>query len=173
LVASVTTGCDHNFEASHDDDPTGTVVLALSAVPEDVRCVRVDAAGPYRKKTATLEIKVGAALESTLAGFPLGRVVFTGEAFTRACEEVTASTNPDWVSEDVVASVVLGTLTRVTLNMQRNGRVGIGVNFPGEPSCSAPGAACKSARECCAGTCRGEVCGGGGDAGAGGDAAVF
>jgi hypothetical protein len=69
----------------------GQAVLHISAVPEDVQCLRITAAGPGRTVAKELAVNGTAALSQNLTGLPLGTVIFTGEAFPAACTSVSKS----------------------------------------------------------------------------------
>jgi hypothetical protein len=134
------------------------VMLAIAVVPTEVRCVRVTAAGPGRTLVRELDAVGGMPLSKSLAGLPLGTVTITGEAFPSACDAVTKSTIPAWVSDPVDVSIVLGHSTTVELTMVRNGRAKLDINFSDEPACSAGGTSCLGGSECCSKTCSAHVC---------------
>jgi hypothetical protein len=137
------------------------VMLAIAVVPAEVRCVRITAAGPGRTLERELDAVGGMPLTKSLAGLPLGTVTLTGEAFPSACDAVSKSTIPAWVSDPVDVSIVLGRSTTVELTMVRNGRAKLDINFSDEPACSPGGAACLGGSECCSKTCIAHVCAGG------------
>jgi hypothetical protein len=144
------------------------VMLAIAVVPTEVRCVRVTAAGPGRTLERELDAVGGMPLTKNLAGLPLGTVTIAGEAFPSACDAVSKSTIPAWVSDPVEVSIVLGRSTTVELTMVRNGRAKLDVNFSDEPPCSPGGASCLGGSECCSKSCSAHVCAGGDvDAGVG------
>jgi hypothetical protein len=145
------------------------VRLAIAVVPADVQCVRITAAGTGRTLVRELDAVGGMALTRSLSGLPLGRVTILGEAFAAACDAVTKSAIPAWVSEPVDVSIVLGHSSTIDLAMVRNGRAKVDVSFSDEPVCSPEGAACLSASECCSHRCAAHACAGS-DAGAAADA---
>jgi hypothetical protein len=146
----------------------GQAVLTITAVPEDVKCLRITAAGPGRSEERELDVGAGAAtmgeMAETLTGLPLGTVVFRGEAFSGACSAVSKTTVAAWTSEPVTTSVVIGRLASVTLVMSRNGRARVGVDWKEEAACSATGEACRQASECCNKRCTAGVCAASSDA---------
>lgn len=139
-------------------EDVGLIEFALETVPAEVGCLRVVGKGLHREKVVDVPVVPGAAVEHTLSGFPLGKVVFSAEAFAGACEGVTTRTSAVWVSDAIEASVIEGSKTKVTFIMQRNGRVEVAVNFPEEPACTAAGLACKSLTECCSRSCKSGLC---------------
>jgi hypothetical protein len=139
-------------------DELGQAVLNITAVPEDVQCVRITAAGPGRTVAKEIDADGTGALSQTLTGLPLGTVVFTGEAFPAACTSVGKATIAAWASESVEASVVLGRLANVDLVMARNGRAKVDVTFQDEAACTPLAAACRVAGECCSKRCLDHVC---------------
>jgi hypothetical protein len=140
------------------EDDLGQATLAIAVVPTDVRCVRITATGPGRTMVRELDVMGGTPLTQSLAGLPLGRVTVLGEAFPGACDAVTKSTIATWVSDPIDVSVVLGRSSTIELTMVRNGRAKIDVSFSDEPICSAAGASCLSAGECCSHSCMAHVC---------------
>jgi hypothetical protein len=141
-----------------DQPEIGQAVLHIAAVPDDVACVRITAAGPSRTVTREIDVNGAAALSESLSGLPLGTVVFTGEAFAGKCSAVSKSTIAGWASDPVSVSIVLGRLSNVDLVMTRNGRAKVDVNFADEAACTPLGAACRIASECCSKRCLGAVC---------------
>jgi hypothetical protein len=134
------------------------VVLKITEVPADVRCVRISAAGETRTVVREVESTGGATLTESLTGLPIGTVVFTGEAFTAACTSVTKSTVAPWASAPVEASIVVGRLSTVELSMVRNGRAKVEVTFTDEAACTATGAECRINSECCSRKCSAGAC---------------
>jgi hypothetical protein len=140
------------------DDQLGQAQLNITAVPEEVQCLRITAAGPGRAVAKEIEANGAAALSQTLTGLPLGTVVFTGEAFAAACTSVGKSSIAAWASESVEASIVLGRLANVDLVMARNGRAKVDVTFQDEAACTPLGAACRVPSECCSKRCLDHLC---------------
>jgi hypothetical protein len=134
------------------------VVLKITEVPSDVRCVRITAAGEARSVIREIESTGGATLTESLTGLPIGTVTFTGEAFTAACTSVTKSTVAPWASAPVETSIVVGRLSTVELAMVRNGRAKVEVTFAEEAACTATGAECRINSECCSRKCGAGAC---------------
>jgi hypothetical protein len=139
-------------------DDLGQAVLHITAVPEDVQCVRLTAAGPARSVVKEIDANGTDALSENLTGLPLGTVTFTGEAFPAACTSVSKTSIAAWASEGVEASIVLGRLANVDLVMARNGRAKVDVTFQDEAACTATGAICRIASECCSRRCLDHAC---------------
>jgi hypothetical protein len=144
---------------------SGQALLQVTAVPEEVKCVRVSAVGTGRSEERELAIGGAGDMAETLTGLPLGTVVFKGEAFTAPCSSVGKSTVAAWASEPVTTSIVMGRLTTVTLTMTRNGRAKIEVSFQDEAACTAVGASCRLPSECCSKHCTAGTCTAASDAG--------
>jgi hypothetical protein len=134
------------------------VVLAITAVPADVTCVRLTAAGPGRTVTRELDVMAGAEVNEALAGLPLGTVDFKGEAFTGACTAVSKTTIPAWVSDPVQEAIVLGRIATVALTLHRNGRAKVTLDFADEAACQPLAAACLTNTECCSRRCTKGIC---------------
>ncbi len=118
------------------DSDTARVAITLSAVPDDVQCLRITAAGPSRTVVREIEIMGGQSFSEILTGLPIGSVTFTGDAFVASCDSVTKSTIAGWASDPVMVSVALGRQASVALTMHRNGRVKVGVDFVDEVDAS-------------------------------------
>jgi hypothetical protein len=151
-------GCEGLIQPAPGETELGQVKLSLAAVPTDILCLRVVAAGTERTATRDIDITAGQPVAVTLAGIPLGPVEFTAQAFGKACGEVTATTVADWVSDPTTVSVSLSHLASVELTMHRNGRAKVSIDFPDEPICSPPGASCASGSTCCSRACSKGLC---------------
>jgi hypothetical protein len=128
-------------------------LLTLAAVPPDVACVRITAAGPGRTVVREIGVSPGAMINEAFSGLPLGTVVFKGEAFSGDCDAVTKTTIPGWASEPETVAIVLGRQTTVSLTLNRNGRAKLNIDFNDEPLCTSAGAACIASAECCSKSC--------------------
>ena len=146
------------FPSANRNEGPEQVRLAISVIPDDVQCVRVKAVGPGRTVIKEIDAEPGLPLQKSFHALPLGTVVFSADAFMGSCEVVSATTPPQWVSDEKPVSVILGRLATVTLTMVRNGRAKVGVDFTDEPLCSAPGTACLSDAECCSKDCTRNMC---------------
>jgi hypothetical protein len=145
-------------QATPASDELGQAVLNITAVPDDVQCVRITAAGPGRTVSKEIDANGTGAMSQTLTGLPLGTVEFTGEAFPAACTSVSKTTIAAWASEAVAASIVLGRLANVDLVMARNGRAKVDVTFQDEAACTPLEGACRVAGECCSRRCLDHLC---------------
>lgn len=141
--------------------------LTVAAVPADVACVRITAAGPGRTVEREVGVSPGGMIDESFSGLPLGTVAFKAEAFSGDCQAVTKSTIPGWASEPEMVAIVLGRSTTVSLTLNRNGRAKVDVQFNDEPICTAGGGACITGSECCSKSCKAGTCAQGPDAGAG------
>lgn len=115
-------------------EATASVTVALSAVPDDVACVRITAVGSSRTATALRPVAPGHDESFNLNGLPLGFVTFTGEAFSTVCALVSDSSLATWVSDPVQATIGVAANTPVSLLLRRNGRASVSVGFddPGD-----------------------------------------
>jgi hypothetical protein len=159
LVLFAATSCGlYTLDPLPDEDGVEQVVLKISEVPSDVRCIRVTAAGPGRTVEREIDATGSATLTQSLSGLPLGSVTFIGEAFPGECTSVSKSTIAAWASQPVVTSIVLGRLASVDLVMVRNGRAKVDITFTEEGACTKIGATCRIASECCSRKCTEGVC---------------
>lgn len=141
-------------------------MLTVAAVPADVACVRITAAGPGRTVERELGVSPGGAINEAFSGLPLGTVEFKAEAFSADCEAVTKSTIPGWASEPETVAIVLGRQSTVALTLNRNGRAKVDVQFNDEPLCTPVASPCITNSECCSKSCKTGSCQAAADAGA-------
>ncbi len=110
-------------------DVEGAATLALVKAPADASCLRVDIESSARKLTRLLPLTPGKAASFRLEGLPTGRVAFTGNAFNAPCEGVFTNSIPSWYSDLTYAQVQVVQTAHVLLEMIRNGRAAVTVDF--------------------------------------------
>jgi len=133
-------------------------LLTVAAVPPDVACIRITAAGPGRTVEREIGVSPGGMVSEAFSGLPLGTVVFKAEAFNGDCDAVTKSTVPGWASEPEDVAIVLGRQASVSLTLNRNGRAKVDVQFNDEPLCTPTVSACIASAECCSKLCKTGLC---------------
>jgi hypothetical protein len=154
-------GCSMNGGGETDDDEdTGMAQIAISQVPSDgsVGCISVTAEGSFTV-TESVDVTPGQSTVIDMKHLPVGTVSFTGDAYQGPCAAVTAATEPTWISDPVLASVSHVQPVTVHLVMKKNGKADVDVDFPDDPACSADGAPCFTAAECCSQSCTAGSCG--------------
>ena len=105
------------------------VVLALTTVPADVKCVRVMVAG---SETVTRTFSVTPNNPATLmvTGLPLGPVVITEAAFDALCADIVANTVATWVSQaPLMLTLNPGTPVSATIILRRPGGLNLSNDF--------------------------------------------
>jgi hypothetical protein len=122
-------GCSSGSSTAETERP-GTVQLAVMNAPSDVKCIKVVAAGTVAF-SMNFAVAPGASSIFTMPGVSPGSNTFSGEAYSLACASATAATVANWIADPVVATVVSGATTNVTLVMRPAGTVGVGVDFQG------------------------------------------
>ena len=128
LLATVAgAGCDDDHATPPEE--TGQVMLSLAAIPENVNCIRVTAAGEFRSVVSDFDVAPGDTLSQALTGLPVGAVVFSANAYAAACTSVTKSTIPMWISDEKTVNIVQGRSSSVTLTLYKNGRAKVTVEF--------------------------------------------
>jgi hypothetical protein len=128
LLATVAgVGCDDDHAAQSEE--SGHVMLTLPEIPEDVTCIRVTAAGEFRSSVNDFGVVPGTTLTESLTRLPVGSVVFSANAYATACDSVTKSTNPMWISDEKTVNLVQGRSSSVTLTLYKNGRAKVTVEF--------------------------------------------
>jgi len=119
-------GCDHGRGNTTE---TGEVMLSVTAIPDNVACIRVTVTGEFRSLVSDFDVVPGDALSQAFSGLPVGAVVFSANAYSQACTSVTKSTVPMWISDDKTVNVAQGKSSSVTLTLYKNGRAKVTVEF--------------------------------------------
>jgi hypothetical protein len=120
---------------SQPDEEVGAARLAIAQVPADTSCIRITVTGS-RQVTRAFTVTPGASAMFTLGQLPLGNATFLGEAFPAVCSAVVAASVPGWVSDPVQAVVDVSPPVAVVLQMRRNGRGSVSVDFVDDPAAS-------------------------------------
>ena len=120
------TGCD---DGAAGPTETGEALLSVATIPEGVTCVRVTAAGEFRQVVTDYDVTAGSSLSATLSGLPVGRILFSANAYAQACTCATKSTVPMWISDEKAVNITQGKSSSVTLSLYRNGRAKVTVQF--------------------------------------------
>ena len=137
--------CSSNSESGN---LVGTATVAITNAPPDGTCIEVMAVG-FRTVTQRFDVAAGQSTVFTMAGLPVGTVIFNANAFADTCSAVAAaeatSTSPmatglvpTWVSDPVTASVAVSPPVEVMLFMHRNGRANVSIDFGNEPPDGGP-----------------------------------
>ena len=127
LALLTSPGCDNDHAAQPDEN--GQAFLSVDTIPDDVTCVRVTAAGEFRSSVSDFDVVPGATLSQALTRLPVGAVVFSANAYSAACDSVTKSTIPMWISDEKTVNLVQGKSSSVTLTLYKNGRAKVTVEF--------------------------------------------
>jgi hypothetical protein len=119
-------GCDE-----HEAEPaeTGTAMLSVGTIPDGLACVRVTAAGEFREVVTDYPVTPGLTFSESLSGLPVGKVLFSANAYAQECDSITKSTAPMWLSDEKSATIAQGKSTSVTLTLYKNGRAKVTVEF--------------------------------------------
>jgi hypothetical protein len=104
-------------------------MLSLAAIPDNVTCIRVTTAGEFRSSVSDFDVVPGDTLTQSLTRLPVGAVVFSANAYAAACDSVTKSTIPMWISDEKTVNLVQGRSASVTLTLYKNGRAKVTVEF--------------------------------------------
>jgi uncharacterized repeat protein (TIGR02543 family) len=124
-------GCSAPSGSRAAEEDVSEVVLALTTVPADVRCIHVvatvDAHPPVLVTTTVVP-------GTTFMTLPLGRLpagngMFTGSAFSFQCNMISVGTTPDWIADPAGAVLQPGVVTTVELAFRRNNPVTTTVSF--------------------------------------------
>jgi hypothetical protein len=153
LGAALLAACASSNNGSGGEELTGTASIAITNAPADGTCIEITAAG-YRTVTQNFSVAAGASTVLAMKALPLGAVTFSANAFSGSCSMVNPMSVPNWVSNQVPASVAVAPAVSVALEMQRNGNAQVSVDFPNEPdgSSSQP-PMCMAPQVQCGGVC--------------------
>ena len=132
LLSMGTSGCADLSEKdaqNESQEDVGTATLSLTKSPADAQCLRLSVQGPARSLTKLLPLTGGQSTIFRLEGLPVGLATFTGEAFNAPCAGVFVNSVRSWYSEPVQAQVKISPAVHVVLEMIRNGRAEVAVDF--------------------------------------------
>lgn len=124
-VSPLMVGCGDKGTPGND---VGMAELAITQVPADVGCVRINAAGG-RSVQRDFDVKPGQNSILPMNGVPVGEVRFSATAFPSACTQVGAGAAGTWVGDPVTAQITPGQIARVLLQLRANGSSIVGVDF--------------------------------------------
>jgi hypothetical protein len=172
MLIGLAMGCGSSPDTAETD--LGSATIALTSVPPDTSCIRITVSGS-RSVVQKIGVAAGKSSVFTLDQLPAGNDTFFAEAFSSACSSVGAQSVPTWVSDAITAFVQNNRLCDVALNMHKNGRAKVSVNFDDagaecavgtifcpsgcanlatDPAnCGSCGAACPAGSSCTAGVC--------------------
>lgn len=137
LAALLTGGCLPGPESEADQADSAktarqgvsTVVLALTLVPGDARCVRVTVSGA-QKVVRSFDVNPMTQASMALGGLPLGQFTVTQEAFAVGCAMVTAETAATWVSAaPVTVSLTAGQTMSISIVLRRPAGLSVTADF--------------------------------------------
>jgi hypothetical protein len=132
LATLVLVGCDQSSTGAQPASDTEQVQLKIENVPPEVACLRISASGASREVVRDLDVVQGQNVIESMSGLPVGKVVFEAQAYAQACDSVTKTTVPSWVSDQVSVNVSLSQSKSVSLTLYRNGRAKVTVGFDPE-----------------------------------------
>ena len=143
-------GCGANGPESGPED-LGSAQIAITQVPAGVQCIQLLAQGSRSVETL-YSVTTNQSTILSMNRLPVGQVQFSGSAYANDCAAGVAGQTPVFVADPVTAQVQTGAPASITLNMRRNGRATVAVDF--EADCAAAGSSCSSTSDCCSGlTC--------------------
>lgn len=126
-LGGVSCGTQSNDPVAQDD--LGAVQVALTNVPNDASCVRINITGS-RPAIRLFDVAPGASSTFTIDRLPVGLAQVSGEAFGSKCADVNAGSVPSYISEaPVPVRIDRSEIVKVLLKLIRNGRLSVGVDF--------------------------------------------
>lgn len=128
LAGTLSVGCSDRQTAA-DNDPSGTISLALVQAPSNLACMRITVTGNVTS-TQFVSVTAGSNTTFTLMALPTGAVTVKADGFSQACAAVTGTTVPAWVSNVANVTLTAGMTATVNLTMMPNGSATIVTDFP-------------------------------------------
>ncbi|MBN2574069.1 MAG: hypothetical protein JXP73_05840 [Deltaproteobacteria bacterium] len=119
-------GCDDD---QADPIESGEAMLSIDTIPDGIACIRVNVVGEFRSVVSDYVVTPGVALVESLSGLPVGKDVFSANAYSQDCDSITKSTAPMWLSDEKSVNIAQGKSTSVTLTLYKNGRAKVTVEF--------------------------------------------
>lgn len=157
---SLVGGCSGDPRDTTARDNIGSARLAVTDVPSDVSCIRVDAVGGTTV-TTLVDVTPGLPADIELDAQPIGLVAFSAEAYPAICAVVTDSTVPTWLSDTVLVTLSPGIPVNLSLVLHENGVASVGVSFASSDVCHEADQPCLADDDCCSGLCHpSHVCAG-------------
>jgi hypothetical protein len=163
LAAACSTAADPVAQA-----PVGSASAAIAVVPGAVSCVRLAASGS-RSVSRDFDVTPGQSALLVLPELPIGDVSFAALAYPVSCGAVQmGGVQPSWSAPPVLAAIVAGQQTNLTLHLTQVGSAGVDVQFDGldmslppdlalgadlARACLPVGAFCISNSQCCSNSC--------------------
>jgi hypothetical protein len=120
--------------ASAPDSTLATIALSLSAVPADVRCVRLQLTG-YEMVLRTVDVSPGSLGQViNFPALPLGPATVFFDTFNAACGSVVANTGPTWVAiQPAVLELLGGKVAPVSVDLRRPTSIDGSLDFADSP----------------------------------------
>ncbi len=124
-------GCtgSESEQTNEQDSELGVATVALAKVPADAKCLRVKIDGQNRSLTRLIDLVQGQSSTYRMEGLPVGLAHVKGDAFGSACSKVFVNSVPTWYSEPTQANIKIAQVVHIVLEMIRNGRAVVGVDF--------------------------------------------
>jgi hypothetical protein len=134
LTAGGASACSSTDNQPSAESATGEVQINLTTVPTDVNCLKVSVSGP-RALTQLIDVTPGGSTSYTIGRLPVGIVTISAEAYSQLCNSVVTGTVASYVT-DAPQSVRVDSVdvNTITLNLIRNGRIQVGVDFENGPT---------------------------------------
>jgi hypothetical protein len=109
-------------------EPTGSIQVALTSAPADAACLKLSVTGS-RSVNRSVDLTPGASTVLTIDKLPIGVVQMDGSAYTQSCAKV-GSNGPTFVSEAPVSvRIDPAAVAKVVLELVRNGKLEVSVDF--------------------------------------------
>jgi hypothetical protein len=130
----VSCSSEHNQPAGQEEvGEIGKISVAITSVPADVACLKVSISGS-RAVTQLIDVTPGGTANQTIGRLPIGIVKVSAEAYSSRCNAIATGAVPAYVIDaPVLVRVDAVDVNTITLNLVRNGRLGIGVDFENGP----------------------------------------
>jgi hypothetical protein len=132
FLASCAGGGSHAGPGNGGTSDTGTLRVALTAVPVDVACLRLQVDGSGNRVDARFDVTSGAGSVLTLPGLRPGSAAFSSLAYAAACASIDGGVDgatPTWCSDVLQASIRAGAVVDVSVVLHLCGAAKVSVDF--------------------------------------------
>jgi hypothetical protein len=148
-ILSGAPACVDSVAGGGAGEPTTAVILALTTVPTDAKCIRLSSDLAGRRTTLLANLTAGAAsFTTTFTGLPVGSQQLWADVFNATCTSVTSATVATWLSDTVTVVTSATTTPSISLVLRRPANLGVGVDF-----CSTSPCTCSTGNHLCSGLC--------------------
>jgi hypothetical protein len=105
--------------APREQEDTSTVSVALTTVPSGILCINIKVTGSRSFAQKSTVSSGQSSANISIGTFPTGNVAVSAEAYTVACNSITTTTSPTWISDTANVFVSVGQPVTVSLTLRQ------------------------------------------------------